>query len=220
MSTFNFQRCIDGELSEAEEAAFLRDLGHDTSQWRQLALMFIEDRLLRRTLQGAHIPVPVSQPQVQTPQIRPQQAESWRALATYLALSLVVGVALGGAWVQWKQGRAGSAAPMAMTEDTGQPSGPSSLQPPVAVSPDVLSKVAIAPLPADAESLTIPVYHNKQLPRDLFKSPRMIPVEVERELLRRGLTVDQQRQFLYLELENGQRALVPQDTFKVRYAVQ
>ena len=230
MSPFNFQRCVDGELSEAEETAFLRDLDKDSSQWRQLALMFIEERLLIRTLQHGHIPVAPSQPQPQSPPVQPQQEDNWRALAGYLALSLVMGIALGGAWVQWRQGHLGFSGPLA---ESYAPVESHSIDPqnPLAVDRNLLHQANHRasdqpatnheiPLLTDSESLAIPRYPSNQLQQRSLKPPRMIPVEVERELLRRGLTVDQQRRFMYVEMEDGQRALVPQDTVKVRYAVQ
>ncbi len=246
-----FQRCVDGELTDAEEIALLRRLEHDPPQWRRLALAFIEDRQFSRSMchhgsmyhHSSAAPVSVANLPVtagpQTLTAHKPRATSLLQLASVLALSLTLGVALGLAWVQWP-GRTGAQRPVVVLDEPDAVPQPPAPPPPVPLPrplhapprPAAQGTVSLVankhPRPdyeldipvSGAESVRVPVYDPHHMTPEMFTSKPVISAEIQDQLRQRGYAVDQQRQYLMIPLQDGRRVLVPHDTVKVRYAVQ
>jgi hypothetical protein len=84
-----------------------------------------------------------------------------------------------------------------------------------------VAEVELPPLRPGDESLRVPVYDSRDVPPRMYQEMvPMIPPEVQAQLHRRGFEVDQQRQYMLIELQDGRRIVLPQDAVKVRYAVQ
>ncbi|MCA9079925.1 MAG: hypothetical protein KDA58_05170 [Planctomycetaceae bacterium] len=113
------QSLVDGELDELAEVALLRDLDDRSSlaEWRQLALMFLEDRLFRRASRE-HVDQIAITPSGSVQPARPvRQQSSWSMMAG-LCLAAMLGVALGYGYVEWGRGlRGNSHAPVASGHD-------------------------------------------------------------------------------------------------------
>ena len=52
MNPLDLQRIVDGELSHELRAELLRSLGPDSSQWQELALLFLEDQELSKQIRS------------------------------------------------------------------------------------------------------------------------------------------------------------------------
>lgn len=94
-----FDRLVDGALTEDEERAFLARLDDTPDGWRRLALAFCEDRALRRALSGfgdepAESPARVER---RTRLLEPR-VPSWIAPVVVGVLAMTVGLLAGFGW--------------------------------------------------------------------------------------------------------------------------
>lgn len=84
-----------------------------------------------------------------------------------------------------------------------------------------VAEVELPPLAPGDQALRVPVYDSRDIPaRFLEESTPVIPPEIQEHLRQQGIAVDQERQFLLIELDDGRRILLPRDAVRIRYAAQ
>jgi hypothetical protein len=230
-----FDRLVDGDLSESERRSLLLHLEDEPGGWRRCALAFLEaqgwkqafgaiaDAALRRA--------PAAQPLV--------TQRSWhRGLATALAVaaSFLVAFVLGmhirgglvsrplpagpggvGLLADEVADNAGKAAPGAMSRQAETPGSP----PPLATAPDQWQVVTLkAPEGPEGKMATIrlPAVQRNTLDEQwLNRVPMAVPDGMLRALRQRGLEVQQHREVLPMEMQDGRRLIVPMDRIEVHY---
>ncbi|MCA8990932.1 MAG: hypothetical protein KDA88_03090 [Planctomycetaceae bacterium] len=70
------------------------------------------------------------------------------------------------------------------------------------------------------ESVVVPVYPYTSAHPDMYTRKSVIPQNVEAALRQRGYSVNQQRRYMVIDLEDGRRIVVPQEAVSVEYDVQ
>lgn len=102
-------------------------------------------------------------------------------------------------------------------------------QAPQAIEPGLVSLVANAAVPPDYEldlqvdgagAVKVPIYHPSHITPEMLEQRPVVPRELRERLQRQGYAIDQHREYMLIPLEDGRRVLIPQDSVKVRYAVQ
>ncbi len=227
------QRCVDGELDSTAETTLLHSLDRQETGtgWRTLALAFLEDRLFRTaSLQHLDRTSPVQElPVAASASLVPPRRSNWQLL-TGMSLSTLLGVGLGFATMNFTQGPAPVDQSIAVHQPT--PIVPTDLATPaMGVSPVLtaeatvgvmpVAEVDLAPLWSSDVPVRVPVFEETDIPLQwLQQPPGRVPANVRARLENQGYLVDEKRQYFVVPLNNGQKALVPQDAVRVRYAVQ
>ena len=100
------QRCVDGELNEAEQQALLSLLDRSLTGWRELALAFIEQQLWTQAGQAYVQEPPPPQAVTQSPEPQVAPDRSWLRNTVMVATTLIaVGLGyIGGSRSFWSGG--------------------------------------------------------------------------------------------------------------------
>ncbi len=239
------QKCVDGELSPAERAAFLRKLEERRSldQWRTLALSFVENQILEKAFdlppRTQDIPkvLPAKSPAVGRRQIQP-----WMSVAASLMVGAIVGVG-GHFWLrdqapnlpmQAQANPTGTSTPVEMVSNSGN-SAPIIAQSPRSQEgssgPRVGGSTGGAPVPVmnvnlgghsnASEPVQVPVYSPEQW-KALQRNGKLtnIPEDVQRTLESEGYILDRNHHWYRARLDDGREILVPVETVRVRPSIQ
>ncbi|SFJ62948.1 anti-sigma factor [Planctomicrobium piriforme] len=240
------QKCVDGELTEAERTALLKELHSSGSldRWRTLALSFVENQVLAKAFEPA--PQEIALP---TP-ARAQPLPMWRRQIrpwVSVAASLMVGTMMGiGAHFVLKTdsnpnapgGLAATSSPTSspiprpnnepirsnLVRNSNAPSA-SLVNPRVGSGGSSVTPVMNVNLGGSAGSgnqpMSVPVYSPEQW-QSIPQSGTLtaIPEDVQRMLEAEGYTLDRERQWYRAPLEDGREILVPAETVRVRRTVQ
>ncbi len=223
------ERLVDGELSPDEERVLLLSLDDVSCEWRELALMFLEDRALRRDLPFLALDEPASG----APARRIANRAVGSALAGWLAALALT--ALAAFWI-------GRGAPVPVVE----PSGDRVANAPDAVStavdsdlredptaPDGLTEIAATEIPeateyvamkligsddVDLQEVNVPLYDEAQWTQTSATTARLpfVPDEVRDAFLRRGQTVVETTEFISVQFVDGRSAVIPITSIEVR----
>ena len=220
-----FDRLVDGDLSESERRSLLLHLEDEPGGWRRCALTFLEAQGWKQAF-GAIADAnarraPAAQPAV--------TQRSWhRGLATALAVaaSFLVAFVLG-MHIRGGPGGGGQLAERLAAEHGGQripgggQAGPPGPPPPLARPLDQWQMVTLkAPEGPEGKMATIrlPAVRRDALDEQWLNGvPMAVSDEMLRVLRQRGLEVQQQREVLPMEMQDGRRLIVPMDRIDVHY---
>lgn len=240
-----FDLLVDGELSEAQRSDLLKHLDDEPEGWRRCALAFLEAQCWKQELGPiAHPPVPVSlslEP-LPKPAAPRSNVRRWTSrLGTLLAMAASFLVALGlGMQMRdrWSPG------PVAATNNAGSQGGTTASQEPgmpgarqqLAPVPELVT-VPAAPQrsegPADRwemvtlasdgqagaeETIRLPAVQRDAIdPKWFEKLPGAIPQDVLQAFQRTGHEVQQHRELVPVQMQDGRRLVVPVDKVEVHY---
>lgn len=205
-------RLVDGELSSTERRGVLMALDHEPDGWRRVALAFLESQALRMELRGAvesravprvdTSPATFAAPAVRAPAMR------WRSVLAMAACGLIL-------FGLVRMSRPTVMAPVPNvrsapeTYASNQTNGIDSTHIPVS-DPNVDVQKTLRLELGDGSDVEVPVVENTNIrAEDILQGPPVIPVSMQRELLRSGRRVYEQRQLYEVTLEDGRRGIVP-----------
>lgn len=215
-AALRMQRCIDGELPEADERALLKEL-ESSGQWRDLALGFLEDRVWQRAYRK---PVATQPP---LPQVKPTSTSGPRMRQALLAIAVGMtwGVAFGAGRfsvvpgnmpVAQKSPRGG--APSAAPE--ARPGNPNSVR----SSSQPLMYVSFkTPGDSDDAAVRVPVFDARQAPANWnsWQEPALTREDVQR-LRRQGYDVQSRKDYITWEPNEGGAVVFPVESVRVQPA--
>ncbi len=236
---FRFDRLVDGELSETERRELLSNLDDEPSGWRRCALAFLEAQEWKRQFGAIKQHEPAAPPRAQPPARRSRFAHRVATLMA-VAASFLVALFLGSVLQRaWHGQPLGSPASSQMAEHA--PALPSSTELPVVAPPVTQPSTAqlaqTEPQRADSPSspwqmvtvrrpdavdgsgaIQLPAVERDQLDENWLSSlPSAMPRDVLESLRRTGHEVQQHRQLVPLEMQDGRRLVVPVDQVDVHY---
>ena len=224
-----FDLLVDGELSETERRALLSGLDHEAEGWRRCAMAFLEAQCWKNDF-GAMVRPAVecrSQRQSAAPSPWRHRLSTTLAMAASFLVALMLGTRLRDGWLGGNHPAAGlridsvattrdgvkSAAPSQSPVGLGvQPAGGSS-------DPWQLVTLTTPKGPGGArETIRLPAIQRDRLdPEWMEDSPGAIPPEVLQAFERTGHQVQQHRELLPLEMQDGRRLVVPVDRVEVHF---
>ncbi len=243
MNEIRLQRLVDGALDADERREFLAGLdragldragldsagldsagldsaGLDSAPelWREVALAFVEEQVLRaelgapRRLQDAADAVVVkpSSPATVSP-----------AIVLAIAVSLLVVFGVGFRWGQWQaEPLTPSNPPRIATSGDGNREAVD-VEPPRGESLDPAPAYRLMLAHQGGEAVELPVYERSQigdLPWDLADMGRF--KQFNETLVQRGYRADMQTEYLSGRLEDGRQIVVPYRTVSLKYDAQ
>lgn len=239
---WEFERLIDGELSFAEQRAWLTRLELFPEGWRKLALGLLEDRVLRREMQSGWRNDQTlslrweSPPPPSPPVARRRDARKHISVAAACLLCLFVGIQA----EQWRGRRIASSETVATSAG---PVGSARVSSPinrddVPFGPEFLATDADAEQPANGrladsrpqpaltfrladwpDSLEMPVVEvvddDDQVAELLRQSA--VTDEMRRELEAAGYVIHEQRKYVPVPLEDGREGIAPVSEISVEF---
>jgi len=227
-------RLVDGELSPAERRDVILHLEEAPAGWRRCALAFLEAQGWREEFGSIVRP---AAPSVGSMPAAPHKAAlsrfpAWRST---LLTGLAVAASFLVAFVLGMHIRGGGAGPngerpiesLAATVGEAAP-GPESRQaaipgpPRLPAAPSDRWQLVTLKAPEGPEgkmaTIRVPAVERNALDEQWLESfPMAVPDEVLQRLRRSGLEVQQHRELLPMEMQDGRRLVVPMDRIEVRY---
>ncbi|MGA2063946.1 MAG: hypothetical protein ABSG86_03205 [Thermoguttaceae bacterium] len=224
-----FDRLVDGELSEPERRTVVLRLEDEPGGWRRCALAFLEAQGWKQAF-GAMVDAAAGP----SPAARPAARRDWRrglgtvlAVAASFLLAFVLGMhvrgrpavpgsggPLAGSGMAGNAGEAVAGRVPRQAETPGRPPSP-------ATPPERWQLVTLkAPAGPEGEMATIrlPAVQRNTLDQQWLDAvPMAVPDEMLRALRQRGLEVQQHREVLPVEMQDGRRLIVPMDQIEVHY---
>jgi hypothetical protein len=229
-------RLVDGELAASEERSLLAALEFQPDGWRRCALAFLEARAWKNELTAVTrgeiapingTPVVLSAHAAMNNDAKlarpPTSSAPWvrgMAMAASIGLAFVLGVAVRGHW-----NGAASSQLAAVADEQGTNPGQASR--------GVGTALGTGAPAADQPTITMTVFDNqgsieRQLkipvveadtfdPRWLQRPPSAIPQELASALRRSGHSVEEQRLYVPVLLDDGRQAIIPLDQAEVRF---
>ena len=232
LDELTLQRCIDGELCEAEQQALLRQLDRTPSAWREVALGFLEHQIWSKTGHDwIHEPVP---PQVAppVPESRPRRVQGalLRNMALVASTLMAIGLGyVGGSRSYWSRpsGSPSSGTEIALDSSIlNRSNGVAAIQGAVPVShsdgqaPTPLMQITLTSDGHESEPLSLPVYDAADLTEfGEWMTPRL-SAEERRHLEDQGYQVREEPRFYSVPMDNHRQLVVPINTVHVRQHVQ
>jgi hypothetical protein len=237
-----FDRLVDGELSQAEYRSLLASLDDQPDGWRRCALAFLEAQALGRDLSAvrqaalttdtAAAASPSVDHAVQLQAERPDDwsQRTWQGLyfatiAASLALAFYVG--------SWTSGINDQATGPYITT---LPSEQRSVEAPndgtphhspsrtaesnaIASTEGPLGNVQLVMGGAESsQRVEVPVYGQKQIDRWHSTNKPVLPPQVIEQLQRAGHKVDHRQQWILVDTADGNQVLVPVDNYQIQPA--
>ena len=203
---------VDGELSEADRRDVLLAADAEPEAWRRIALAFVESQTLRHELSELIKPAVVPRSGGVLSDASGAPSGRWTA-------ALVAGCLLAFGFGRWLSS---SDARMA-SKPNSPPPGPRTF-----VTEDAPDQSLAGDFPEDTQqhqtlrldfddllggppqSVDVQVVEESpDDPQELLAGPPVIPLEIQRALLRAGRRVHEQRQLFEVELSDGRRGIVP-----------
>ena len=232
-----FDRLVDGELGEQGRRALLAGLDDEPGGWRRCALAFLESQCWKQSLntmgQSAeeskkHAPRAVPAPELNLP---PSHRSRWtNPLGTLLAMAACFLVAFYIGSLFHGTDRDRLLTPAGLTGEVATTVG--AKQPPAKSDPSNLALAdSVPPKPKGSEpwrmvtvaaptgsTLKVPAVERENIDPDWLENlPSAIPEDVMQAMNRTGHQVEQQRELVPVNLEDGRQLVVPVDQVKVRY---
>lgn len=198
------QRCVDGEMSEAEQQEFLRSLDRTPSGWRELALAYVEQQLWSQAGRAwIDEPEPAAALDSVTP---PGRAASWLRSTVLVASSLLaVGLGyLGGTY--W---RPGSASSTDLAGSTSRESGQLAAAPSVQISPASPSGTPVVQVAIPGQSgqaVALPVYDVEDLV-PAWSDPAF--TSDQQNLRDRGIRLDSRPKYYTVPVDDRRQLVLP-----------
>lgn len=223
MDDFAFDRLVDGEMNEAERRNLLAGLDDTPNGWRQCALAFLESQCWKQTLgpmtqQAAGSEMAVK-PMRTARSVWSNRLGTLAAMAASFLLAFWVGSHLREASLERQAAPAPSIGRIATT--TG------SQQPPVRLGPQVRPtanpwKVVTVAAPTGSQragsSIRLPAVERDNIdPQWVRSAPPAMPDDVRQAFSRSGHQVEQHRELVPVQLQDGRQMVVPVDNVDVHY---
>ena len=220
-------RLVDDELSESDRRALLLQLDQEPGGWRRCATAFLEAQCWRKEL-GV-----IVAPAAGAVEPRTDRRRVWRQrLGTLVAMaaSFLVAMVLGGRFHD-SATTVGSAGRV-----TSQPVATTAINETM-VAPPPVAAAALTPeqpgpsdqwetvtlstpqVPGGApETIRLPAVRRNELDRQwLDRMPGAVPADVLQAFQRMGHQVEQQRELVPVEMQDGRRLVVPVDKVEVHF---
>jgi hypothetical protein len=206
-------RLVDGELDANEQRQLLLQLENQPDGWRRCALAFLEAQAWRRSL-GALTARPAKEPAPQPAAVIRWWSTRWGTVLA-AAASFLIAFGLGQAW------RTQATRPAVDNVAANAAAEPSRSATPRDLSgPEWSTMVVNVDNNADGvpEQVELPVVRGPGIDEAWVRSlPPALSSQLLRAMERAGHQVQQQRRYYPIELEGGQRIVVPVDELDVRY---
>jgi hypothetical protein len=218
-----FDLLVDGELSEADRRALLSQLDEEPDGWRRCALAFLESQSWRKEF-GQIVRPPVAQADPPQPAAR----RRWRqplgtllAMAASFFLALALGTHLRDGWNIPAGAPTGGGSSLADGGKAVRPEPFAPLRPgPPQRSPEHWEMVTVASPGAEGrmETVQVPAIHRDALDPKFFEQmPGAMPTEVLQAFERLGNEVQQHRELVPMQMNDGSHLVVPVDRVDVHY---
>ncbi len=212
------QRLVDGALDDDERREFLVGLDSAPELWREVALAFVEDQILRSELCATRSSQDVADTARRGTRISPVPAA---LIVLAIAASLLAMLGVGFRWGQWQV-------------DSPMPPG----MPPIVNASETDRKTEDVPItrgesPApespyrlvlarqDGETVELPVYERAQVAEMSWGSTDTSRLQRLNETLgQRGYRADMRTEYLSGRLDDGRQIVVPWRTVSLSYDAQ
>jgi hypothetical protein len=215
-------RLVDGELAETERKALLEDLDRRTDGWRRCALAFLEAQTFGTVFrEHLNAPAPVEQPTV-VPYVAPRRESNteWGRILAAAASFLIVCSA-----VMWYRGgfnKPDIGAPLTDVATTMPiPTGPApAVQGPMVrgTPTEMVSLTMPGDKPGQQQTVQLPLVDGRSVDASALRQPQgIMPQNVVQTLQQMGHQVQQQRQFVPVQLQDGRRVLFSVDQVELRF---
>lgn len=226
------QRCVDGELSEADQQALLRQLDRSPTGWRELALAFLEHQLWSQAGR-AYVQEPAAPraaPEEST--LAPRPDRSWLSNTVLAACTLLaIGLGyLGGSQRFWPGGSVPTSprvitqqpAPVPPTELAGVtiPLPTQSVPRPAHRTLTPVMQVQVMSDGQDSHPITLPVYDAEDLERYGPWTPPQLSAEVLQHYKDQGIQVQQEPRYYSVPNDQNRKWVMPVNTIQFRQTVQ
>jgi hypothetical protein len=214
------QKCVDGELSDADQIEFLATIESTNGGWRTLALAYVEEQAW-----GTVLSVPPMAKELSTrPTESPARVDRFRLSRATMVLGLLValtaGLLLGD---MWRESRTG---PRIMANRNANPIG----------NPPERSVVDTRRLPQPAQRSQVPAAQSQyvmdvvdadgqtqQMTYPVYDSPntdsqwrRRLPGDIEQRLLRSGYLIQRLQRVQMIPLPDGGRIAFPVEMIRAQ----
>lgn len=219
-------RCVDGEMTDAQQRAFLADLDQAADGWRQLALVLLEDRVWKDACRE-----PSSAQALQTqPQPTLVRRPSRRPIIGNFVLVAGMLIAVGLAFAAGRRSTlpvdprasliAEQSTPAVGSEGTNPLVSTSSAPEGDAAGADQLPpprlNLEFVSRQGQSEVIPVPIYPRQEWDRLSSASREPLPQFVRDALTRSGYRVDEGQQLLTVPLNRGRHLALPVNTLRVR----
>jgi hypothetical protein len=215
-------RLVDGELPEAERRAVLLSLDQRPDEWRRCALAFLEAQTWKEVL-GETIQERPSEPATI---IKPRKkAFAWR---TYVAVAASFFVAFGLAtWLNRQHGgdagqidnNIAATAPALQNDAANNAVNTVEAAPAeAAASTPSAIRFTVAGQRGDRQSVELPIVNDARQLESLFADNQdLLPDYIRERIERSGHQIEQRRELLPIELNDGRQIVVPVDQVQLHY---
>ena len=218
------QRCVDGELNEAEQQAFLFQLEHCPTGWRDLALAFVEHQLWSKAGRDfVHEPAP---PLLTAHVAEPPARLNGSGLRNMtLAASTLLAVGLGYLSGNGRFWSSPSSSPGSeIVQAPSNPRGPNAA-PTMNVSMDSSQQASASPTRTgpslnSSASISHQPYDPVPLPSDDQWMPPRLSDELRQSLEDQGFQVREEPRYYTVPVDKNRHLVVPVNTIHVRQQVQ
>ena len=229
ISEETLDRLVDGEMPEAERRSLLVALDARPGEWRRCALAFLEAQSWKAVLRREVAPPAAVPPASVTPAVTvknvknysPAMWKTWLAVAAsfLLAFSLVRWFPNGSQRLDshWPSPDIGSLA--ATPSDVGPSLPDDAVQSGESHGDTPLSvRLSLVGGGAAEQAIDLPIAQDAEQIQSLLNGdPNGISPHIRQLLERAGHQVEQRRQFVPVDLNDGRQLLVPIDEVRVQY---
>ena len=229
----SFDRLVDGQMTEGEYRAFLTNLDDEPGGWRRCALAFLEAQALERELESFRdekVAPPSSDVSQPTSATHTNRKFNMPLLVLAMAASFLLAFGLGYALkAPWQNGLPSGGDVAEQSNPSGQNPGgqdqdiaPSSSEsrfagnqrdyprtPDLAQRPLQNVTLVVGGDAANAERIELPVVHYGDVGDGYFRLEHSAVPPEFREMLERHGQLRRTQSYLPLEMDNGQRVVVP-----------
>jgi hypothetical protein len=234
-TTDNFDRLVDGELSESQRRELLTSLDHEPDGWRRCALAFLEAQswkkefgVIRQNMTADPSTIALSERPKKRNAASPGLTRTILAMAASFLLVLGAGIL----WQQSGNRFGGMSGATGDNQIAGKNGGPSatissepqtaladaSKQPQNAAEPWQWVKLVPAGSSGSEQAVELPVVQRDRLDQQWMQNtPSPIPDNMLQALQRNGYAVQRQQELMRMPLKDGRRLVVPVDQVQVKY---
>ncbi|MFO1008333.1 MAG: hypothetical protein U0929_20405 [Planctomycetaceae bacterium] len=221
------QRCLDGELSEDEQHALLRQLDRSPDGWRVVALAFFEHQLWTQAGRDYiyEPPPPVVAPADPEPETR--RDHSWLRHTALAACTLIaVGLGyLGGTQRFWPGGSSSTPSPsMALAPQPDSMFEKDRSKQPIVQAPrkrwPPAQYVRVMPSDENSRSFSVPAYDAEALKQIGSLPQPQLSEEAMQNLRDQGFQVEQESHLYEMPNTQNRKLVVPFNTIQFRQPLQ
>ncbi len=184
------QRCIDGQMSEADQQNLLRRLEARPDGWRKLSLAFVECQVWSQAIQKGETAVAKSSVPEPRP-LRQAPVALWSKVVASMAAGIMAGLVIHRQW---------------------------SAVPPVGSGPSLAAVSASSGSGTASDSAQSPVSANSaaSLASNRPGSPEILSPQARRQLRESGYPIDEDQVYYAVQMPDGRYYVVPVDRLRLR----